>query len=575
MTSDSVTPNSLATEIRRIQVRLREIETRRISAGSAVGGSDGWLLYNDAGTIGGAAGLHYQDTTGNLGIGGSVTNPIEKLHVDGDMYLEDGGSFWIGNNADSGGRFRLHHSTNGNAYFDYYDTLYFRSGSTSSATRVEFSSAGDVSIYGNLVLNDTTPILTLTGSDSSYAEIRAHGTSQGTGVAYVGQSSTYGGGMFYNGDGSPGYATGEAADRISFFRRNNGGNEVVFSYPYNSNTVSFRATPDVNGTSVSLSNHTHSYAASNHTHSYAATNHTHSYASTSSAVRALYYNGYGNSEITAYQTSGNWQTWTGGWATHIIGNHGNGSNYYNQTLVMPFWGGPYYMRKQGGGNVGPYLVYTSEHVNKSSADWTIGRAYVHNEVFVYNMDTTWSYNTVRYNTSNSQLMAYASLREMKTDVTEIQPLLDYLGERSLLYDLRPVIFRESDDRIGKDGEPLKTTRGEFAPGFIAEEIHEVAPELTYFDHKGDLISYSNDALIPHIVAELQRLAPMVESLYGNTHPDYVAPAPRPADRGEIEKAIYDLAAAEKAEHPTEFLDRPDEEMPPSFDLPDPPEEEPS
>ena len=48
-----------------------------------------------------------------------------------------------------------------------------------------------------------------------------------------------------------------------------------------------------------------------------------------------------------------------------------------------------------------------------------------------------------------------------------------------------------------------------------------------------------------------------------------------SSRPRADNAIYELAAADKAEHPTEFLDRPDEEMPPSFDLPDPPEEEPS
>ena len=302
--------------------------------------------------------------------------------------------------------------------------------------------------------------------------------------------------------------------------------------------------------------------------------HTHSYASTSSAVRALYHSGYGNSEFTVYQTSGNWQTWTGGWATHLICNHGNGSNYYNQTLIMPFWGQPHYMRKQGGGNVGPWVMYSSENSNNSSSNWTIGRAYVHNEVFVYNMDTTYSYNTVRYNTSNSQLMAYASLREMKDDITEINPLLDYLGERSLLYDLKPVIFKESENRIGKDGQPLHTTRGEYAPGFIAEEVHEVAPELTYFDYKGDLVSYANDALIPHVVAELQRLMPMIEELYGAANPDWVPPAPRPVERAQAEKLVYDLAAAEKAANPTVFEDQPEGSsfLEPDRDLVDPSEE---
>ena len=95
--------------------------------------------------------------------------------------------------------------------------------------------------------NETTPIVTLQGTDSGYAEFRAHGSSQGTGAMYVGQSDDYGGGMFYNGDGSPAYATGESSDRTSFFRRSGGTNQVVFSYPYDSNTVTFRGTVDAAG----------------------------------------------------------------------------------------------------------------------------------------------------------------------------------------------------------------------------------------------------------------------------------------------------------------------------------------
>ena len=168
-----------------------------------------------------------------------------------------------------------------------------------------------------------------------------------------------------------------------------------------------------------------------------------------------------------------------------------------------------------------------------------------------NATTTWSYNTVRYNTSNGQLMPYASLGSMKTDITEVQPLLDYLGERSLLYDLRPVIFREADDRTDADGNPVTTTRGEYAPGFIAEEVHDVAPELTFHDRHGDLISYAPDALVPHVVAELQRLMPMVETLWQAHDPSWTPPTPRPAERAAAERAVYEAAAEYARTHPIE------------------------
>lgn len=84
----------------------------------------------------------------------------------------------------------------------------------------------------------------LTG-DLYNAGFEAYGAGQGTGYLFVGQSSIYGGGVFYNGDGNPAFATGEAADQISFYRMTNSTKEVVFSYPHNSNNVTFRGNIDV------------------------------------------------------------------------------------------------------------------------------------------------------------------------------------------------------------------------------------------------------------------------------------------------------------------------------------------
>ena len=104
----------------------------------------------------------------------------------------------------------------------------------------------------------------------------------------------------------------------------------------------------------------------------AASSHTHNYAGADSSGGAAYdanavvYTGYGSGEFTAYQTAENWQTWTGGWATHLIGNHGDGSTYYNQTIIMPFGGAPQYMRKQGGVDKGPYKFWTEENDGSGS-----------------------------------------------------------------------------------------------------------------------------------------------------------------------------------------------------------------
>lgn len=75
-------------------------------------------------------------------------------------------------------------------------------------------------------------------SGGSYLYLYGSGT-QGTGVMYVGQEIDHGGGVFYNGDGSPAFATGEVSDRVSFFRRSNGVDYVVFDYAHNSDNVNF------------------------------------------------------------------------------------------------------------------------------------------------------------------------------------------------------------------------------------------------------------------------------------------------------------------------------------------------
>lgn len=81
--------------------------------------------------------------------------------------------------------------------------------------------------------------LTVLSSDGFQSEVNAYGANQGTGVVYVGQSASFGGGISYNGDGTPAFATGEIADGVTFFRRDAGVNTAVFRYMYNSSTVVF------------------------------------------------------------------------------------------------------------------------------------------------------------------------------------------------------------------------------------------------------------------------------------------------------------------------------------------------
>jgi hypothetical protein len=104
--------------------------------------------------------------------------------------------------------------------------------------------AENANFDGNIILGNTSKasntFVRVLAGDNHNAGIEAYGNSQGTGYLFVGESSLVGGGVFYNGNGIPAFATGETADTIGFYRKNSGTNEVVFSYPNNSNDVSFR-----------------------------------------------------------------------------------------------------------------------------------------------------------------------------------------------------------------------------------------------------------------------------------------------------------------------------------------------
>lgn len=174
-------------------------------------------------------------------------------------------------------------------------------------------------------------------------------------------------------------------------------------------------------------------------------------------------------------------------------------------------------------------------------DTTYFRMY--SQVVASGLATTTGNNTIRYN-SSSVLLKFTSLREKKTDITPITGVLDYLNEKSPLYNLEPVMFHEKDQLI--DGETYNSGRGEWVFGFIAEDVHDVAPELTSMDEDGALSSVSIESMVPLLVAEVQRLGGMVDELYGDANPDWVPPTPRPDDRGDAEKALFDAAALEIA-----------------------------
>ena len=112
-----------------------------------------------------------------------------------------------------------------------------RAGSTTARLRV--TAGTTISDQNFQVDAGTSSTLSVKCDDAGVALIRASGDSQGTGAVEVGQSDAYGGGMSYNGDGSPGWVSGETADHITFYRLSAGTRTEVFHYPYSGNDVIF------------------------------------------------------------------------------------------------------------------------------------------------------------------------------------------------------------------------------------------------------------------------------------------------------------------------------------------------
>ena len=86
-------------------------------------------------------------------------------------------------------------------------------------------------------------------------------------------------------------------------------------------------------------------------------------AGTSDTAKGLSITGFGNSNLTFYQTSASVQGSVSDWASYIMANHGSGASYYNQTLRLPFWGAPQIGRLENCVNRGWQTLATEAYVN--------------------------------------------------------------------------------------------------------------------------------------------------------------------------------------------------------------------
>lgn len=83
----------------------------------------------------------------------------------------------------------------------------------------------------------------------------------------------------------------------------------------------------------------------------------------------LPYTGTGNGAVTANQQSTSYCGSAAEWASYLIFNHGDGSNYYNQMIRMPFGGVPQYQRKSNGTNSGWKTFITTENIASQSVNY--------------------------------------------------------------------------------------------------------------------------------------------------------------------------------------------------------------
>ena len=188
-------------------------------------------LVNVRANSSGTAGLR---CGGNSGAGSDQCTGYVEVHQDES---HGGGFFYNGDGSPS--------FASSNESADYF-SIHRLSGGQRHVLQRWFHSGNDCEMFGNLLIdNGNTTTLKVRGNSSGTAGVRAGGSSgsgsnQCTGYLEAHQDEAHGGGISYNGDGSPGFVNNETADHITFYRMSNGTRERVFSYPYNSNAVSFR-----------------------------------------------------------------------------------------------------------------------------------------------------------------------------------------------------------------------------------------------------------------------------------------------------------------------------------------------
>jgi len=76
--------------------------------------------------------------------------------------------------------------------------------------------------------------------------------------------------------------------------------------------------------------------------------------------------------------------------------------------------------------------------------------------------------------------------------------------------LKPRTFRWNEEIATSSGLDYETQTPE--PGFIAEEVHEAAPDATLYDENGDPIVYRDKSMLALLVKAVQDIDQRLEAL---------------------------------------------------------------
>ena len=310
----------------------------------------------------------------------SYSSFTEKTKVDLDVIVNGGmlttGAIYAGGQT---AQYEVFHAGNFTDNTQAWDTAYGWGNHASAGYLTSLS--GAVLTSGNQTM---TGGLTISGSVDSGGTDYGYYQSAGTNIVLKGDSvgrsgiffeseknganindpSDYGFIQFH----SYGYGnTSGEANNLVIGVANDSTDKVILQTPYNGGVmVGYRDA--TSGTGLTLSEVIHSNASSynngNWDTAYGWGNHASAgYATTSSTVdkaNGLAEVGYGTDEGTFWQSNSSFAGYTGGWANYFIGNHGNGSNYYNTVHIMPFWGPPKYSRLESNTLRGPFNYLTDE-----------------------------------------------------------------------------------------------------------------------------------------------------------------------------------------------------------------------